>query len=251
MIFIRNTPNNAGVAIYGDYNDFEGLYEALHDVVGYEGEYAHYEGARLRILGVCYDLRHALMGDRDYEFVENGMDEDKRRKMSVLAPDCNLYLVAHVLWPEILFVTMALNVFLEVYVLKQVKASGSGELFDDKKVIWDKNIAQVRMLQAQLAETLQNTVSKNAYARIHNLLNDYHIMLIEYITQYLDILNVRFLKMNKEKRLKNISISAKRIANPNEEYFFLMHQVRKEADRLNCCAEDLRINLEYPEDIDW
>jgi len=251
MLFVRNTPNNAGVAIYGDYNDFEGLYEALHDIVGDEGEYAHYEGARLRILGVCYDLRHALMGDRDYEFVENGMDEDKRRKMSVLAPDCNLYLVAHVLWPEILFVTMALNEFLEVYALKQVKASGSGELFDDKKVIWDKNIAQVRMLQAQLAETLQDTVSKNAYVRIHNLLNDNHIMLIEYITQYLDILNVRFLKMNKEKRLKNISISAKRIANPNEEYFNLRHQIIKEADRLNCCAEDLRIKLDFPEDIDW
>ncbi len=36
MLFIRNTPNNVGVAIYGDYNDFEGLYEALHDIVGEE-----------------------------------------------------------------------------------------------------------------------------------------------------------------------------------------------------------------------
>ena len=191
------------------------------------------------------------MGDRDYEFVENGMDEDKRRRMSVLAPDYNLYLVVNVLWPEILFVTMALNVFLEVYALKKGKASGSGELFDDKKVIWDKNITQVRMLQVQLAEALQDTVSKNAYARIHNLLNECHITIIEYITQYLDILNVRFLKMDKEKRLKNISISAKRIANPNEEYFFLKYQVRKEADRLNCCVEDLKVNLDYPEDIVW
>ncbi len=251
MIFVCNTPNNTGVAIYGDYNDLEGLYEALHDIVGEEGEHLHYGGARLRILGVCYDLRHALMGDRDYEFVENGMDEDKRRKMSVLAPDRNLYLVIHVLWPEILFVTMALNVFLEVYALKQVKASGSEELFDDKNVIWDKNIAQVRMLQAQLAEALQDTVSKNAYARIHNLLNEHHITVIEYVTQYLDILNVRFMKMDKKKRLKNISISAKRIANPNEEYFSLKHQVRKEAERLNCCATDLKVNLDYPEDIVW
>lgn len=251
MIFVRNTPNNSGVAVYGDYNDFEGLYEALHDIVGEEGEHRYYDGARLRILAVCYDLRHALMGDRDYEFVENGMDEDKRRKMAVLAPDCNLYLVVNVLWPEILFVTMALNVFLEVYALKQVKASGSEKLFEDRKVIWDKNIAQVRILQAQLAEALQDTVSKNAYARIHKLLNDNHIPIIEYITQYLDILNVRFLKMDNEKRLKNISISAKRIANPNEEYFFLKHQVKKEADRLNCGVEDLKINLDYPEDIVW
>lgn len=251
MIFIRNTPNNAGVAIYGDYNDLEGLYEALHDIVGEEGEYLHYEGARLRILGVCYDLRHALMGDRDYEFVDNGMDEDKRRKMSLLSPDCNLYLVIYVLWPEILFITMALNVFVEVYALKQVKASGSGELFDDKKVIWDINIAQVRILQAHLAEVLQGTLSKHSYARIHNLLNENRVMIIKYITQYLDILNARFLKMDKEKRLKNISISAKRIADPNEEYFYLKHHLRKEADRLNCCVGDLRVNIDYPEDIVW
>jgi len=37
MIFVRNTPNNAGVAIYGDYNDFVGLYQALHDFIGEEG----------------------------------------------------------------------------------------------------------------------------------------------------------------------------------------------------------------------
>ena len=109
----------------------------------------------------------------------------------------------------------------------------------------------MRILQTQLAEALQDTVSKHAYARIHNLLNDNHIPIIEYITQYLDILNIRFLKMDKEKRLKNISISAKRIANPNEEYFFLKHQVRKETDRLNCCVEDLKVNLDYPEDIAW
>ena len=34
MIFVKNTPNNTGVAIHGDYKDFENLYEALHTVVG-------------------------------------------------------------------------------------------------------------------------------------------------------------------------------------------------------------------------
>lgn len=34
MIFVKNTPNNTGVAIYGDYMDFENLYEVLHAVVG-------------------------------------------------------------------------------------------------------------------------------------------------------------------------------------------------------------------------
>lgn len=58
MIFVTTTPLNTGAAIYGDYKDFENLYEALHEVVGEEGEFAGHHGARIRILGVCYDLNH-------------------------------------------------------------------------------------------------------------------------------------------------------------------------------------------------
>ena len=79
MITAKNTPNNLGVAIYGDYMDFENLSEALHDVIGDEDENDGYYSSRIRILGVCYDIRHAIMGDREYEFVDNGLDDDKRR----------------------------------------------------------------------------------------------------------------------------------------------------------------------------
>ena len=32
MILSNNTSDNAGATIYAYYNDFEGLYEALHDI---------------------------------------------------------------------------------------------------------------------------------------------------------------------------------------------------------------------------
>ena len=44
-----------------------------------ENENIIYESAMNRVMGVCYDLRHALMGDRDIEFVDNGMDYDKMK----------------------------------------------------------------------------------------------------------------------------------------------------------------------------
>jgi hypothetical protein len=75
MIYVTNTPNNAGVAIHGDYMDFKRLYNALHEIVGDEYQYPNYEGARLRVLGDCYDIRHAFMGDRELEFVDNGIDQ--------------------------------------------------------------------------------------------------------------------------------------------------------------------------------
>jgi len=39
VIFVENTPNNAGVAVYGDHLDFKNLYEALNTVVGNEEEF--------------------------------------------------------------------------------------------------------------------------------------------------------------------------------------------------------------------
>jgi hypothetical protein len=123
MLYVKNTPNNTGIAIYGDFMDFEGIYDALHTIVGDEDEYLPYDAARLRVLGVCYDIRHALMGDREIEFVDNGMDEDKMRRLATITTDKNIYLAFNVLWPEILFVTMALNDFIRLYANKQAKKS--------------------------------------------------------------------------------------------------------------------------------
>lgn len=251
MIFVKNTPNNTGLAIYGDYADFENLYEALHTVVGNEDEFVECDAARIRVLAVCYDIRHALMGHREIEFIDNGMDEEKKRYMSVLAPDKNVYLKIYVLWPEMLFVTMALNEFLELYAQKLAKKKYSYDLFTEPKVIWDKHIAQVRMLQAAVAECLKETVSENVYARMLNILNGRYVYVDRYITQYLDILNERFIKMNKEKRLKNLSNIAKRIVERGQEYRDLESELMEEAKRNNCSVDDLRLELDFPEDIEW
>lgn len=251
MIFAKNTPNNAGVAIYGDFMDFENLYEALHTVVGDEGEFVEYDAARIRVLGVCYDIRHALMGDRELEFVDNGMDEEKKRRMSVLAPDKNVYLKIYVLWPEMLFVTMALNEFLELHAKKLAKKRYSSNLFAESKIKWDSAIAQVRMLQAAVADCLKQTVSEGAYARMLNVMNSTYVSVCRYITQYIDILNNKFIRMSSEKRLKNISVFAKRIAEHDQEYRDLEFEFREEARKQNCSVDDLRLDLDFPKEIEW
>lgn len=251
MILIQNTPNSTGVAIYGDNIDFENLYDALCKVVGEEGEFIEYDAARIRILGVCYDLRHALMGDRSYEFVYNGLDDEKKRRMSVLASDKNLYFRIEVLWPEMLFVTMALNDFLTIYARRQSNTKYSYDLFSENKVIWDRNIVQVRMLQSALAECLKQNLSAHTYTRMHNLMNGSNVDFNWYLTQYLDILNIRFMEMSSEKRLKNMLTTAKRIVGKNVEYSRLEVQIRERARRLKCGVNDLRLDLDYPEEVVW
>ncbi len=251
MIFVKNTPNNTGVAIYGDYMDFENLYEALHTVVGDQEEFVECYAARIRVLAVCYDIRHALMGEREIEFMDNGIDEEKKKRLSVLAPDKNVYLKIYVLWPEMLFVTIALNQFLVFYAQKLAKTRYSSDLFTESKVVWDSSIAQVRMLQAAVAECLKQTVSKGAYARMLNVINGKYVYIDRYITQYLDILNSRFIKMNSEKRLKNLSTIAKRIVERGQEYRELEMELMEEAKKYNCSVDDLRLDLDFPEEIEW
>lgn len=251
MIFAKNTPNNTGIAIYGDHIDFENLYAALHNVVGDEGEFVGFDSARIRVLGVCYDIRHALMGDREYEFFDNGLDEDKKRRMAVLAPNKNMYLKIYVLWPEMLFVMIALNDFLEKYAKKLAKTKYSSNLFAEAKVSWDKTVAQVKMLQAAVAECMKETVSETAYPRLLNVMNGRYVSTYRYITQYIDVLNDRFFDMSNEKRLKSISTFAKRIAECDKEYRKLEADLKEEARRRNCSVDDLELAIDYPEEIEW
>ena len=166
MIFAKNTPSNTGIALYGDFIDFENFYEALHDVVGDEDELIECFSARIRAFGVCYDIRHALMGDREYEFVDNGLDEEKKRRMSVLAPDKNVYLKIYVLWPEMLFVMIALNDFLQLYAGKRAKTKYTSNWYTHAKVSRDHTVVQVRMFLAAVAECLKQTLSEATYARL-------------------------------------------------------------------------------------
>lgn len=249
MIHVKNTTNNTGVAIYGDHMDFEILYEALHNVLGDEGEFVSYDAARIRVLGVCYDIRHALMGDREIEFVDNGMNPEKMKWMSKVTPEKNVYLKINVLWPEMLFVIMALNDFVRLYARK--KAKKSYDLMLNKQTVWNEEIAHVRVLQAAVAKCIKETVTEASFRRMMNLMNKDYTWVDGYATQYLDILNCRFLNMNSEKRLKSIPTMAKRLAEQGDEYRQVKIEVVAAAKKYNTSEDNIRPMVDYPDDIEW
>lgn len=72
-----------------------------------------------------------------------------------------------------------------------------------------------------------------------------------YAAQYLDILNYRFLDMDKDKRLKSIPTMAKRLAEYGDEYRQVKSEVIAAAREHNCPADKIRPNLDYPEDVEW
>lgn len=239
MIQINHTPNYAGVIITGDYYDLDELYEALHEVVGKEGEYEAYHDARIRVLGFCYDLRYAKMGGREYQYLDHGIDENGMKMMGIVGTTRNLYLSFHVLYPEMLFVTMALNNFIDIRKRKL------------KHPDWDGTIAIVRKFQATFINSLHDIISERRFNMMVNNMNAYGLDFSNYFTQYLDFLNIRYLEWDKDNRLQNISRIAKWLAEHGKEYQETKAAVIDTAQRLGGHPSDYRPRDEYSDDVDW
>lgn len=107
------------------------------------------------------------------------------------------------------------------------------------------------MLQVSVAKCLKQTISEAAYARLLNVMNGRYVSSYRYITQYIDVLNDKFINMNGEKRLKSISTFAKRISQPDKEYKQLEADLREEARRRNCNVNELQLAIDFPKKIEW
>ncbi|KXH86106.1 hypothetical protein [Sporosarcina sp. HYO08] len=240
MIQLKNTPNYAGVYVTGDWHDFNELYDALHFVVGEEWEYAGFEQVRLRVLGVCYDLRHAMMGGRGARFVSNGLDRDKMRFLSIAGTESNIYLQFEVLWPELLFVSFSLNEFID-------KTTQTKKLH-----AWDPTIAAVRKFQSAVAACLEETLPESKFKNCKRYFKPrLYDSFYRYTTQYLDELNIQFIEMDRDKRLANISIMVKRINEKNNRYYKLKEDVEASAKHHGVSTDMIKIKDEYPEKIHW
>lgn len=117
MIRVSMTENLGGFEISGDFYDLEELYVSIYNVLG-ETEY-EYEGKdELRILGLCYDLRHANMCDRDLKYVENCVHDEAIKYHGMILPHKNVYSSFKILYPEMVFVMLSLNEKCRAYAKK-------------------------------------------------------------------------------------------------------------------------------------
>jgi hypothetical protein len=256
MITVKNTPHIAGVEIRGDVYDFEKLVDAFHEITLDEFSEKHkgHIDISTRVLGLCYELRHAMQGDREVELVENGMDEEKMKFHSIIAPRNNVYYKCNYLYPEMFFVMIALNELVHLRMRELVKSKYAYNIGFDKKVIWDDNIATIRSFQAEFAKCVQETLTESSFSRWLNMMNGNYINIEEIAGQYVDLLNIKYLKMDKEKRFKNFTAIAKRIADfRSDPVHREIKEVVDEAAKENgCSGSDIRLEgIEYPEEILW
>lgn len=239
MLELENTPNLTGVEISGDRYDFDNLYDALHHIVGTDETVKDHFDARIRVLSLCYDLRHAMMGNRKAFFKLSGLNEEQMAYLSLSSSKYNLYLSFEFLWPELLFIVFSLDDFIPLYA-KRVKAHA-----------WDAKIMTVRHFQSLVANLLEETVTPRQFSNIKKLMEPTSLQYESYFTQYVDIQNIKWLNMTKEQRQKNLSVIAKRFNSESTEYQKTKAEIIEVAKQYNCNPSQIHYDRDYPDVIEW
>ncbi|WP_431028471.1 DUF6904 family protein [Lysinibacillus sp. LZ02] len=239
MLTIQPTELLTGFRISGDYWDIDALLRAIYDVTGEENRYLDFQGARNRILGVCLELRHAIKGEHHIEFIANGIHKGLEKEKAILAPTKNIYFAVDILIPELLFTTIALNDFIRLY----------QELVDP--TIWNTSIATIRQFQGVVATALEQLITEEHYLVFLQMLHAKQTFYFRYATQYVDLLNVEYLKLSRQEREERIAAYALRLLMEDEEYTVLKEQLLATASVTKHVIHELNLTLKYPETIDW
>lgn len=256
MIVIKNTENLAGVTISGDFNDLNQLVEAFHTITidEYDDKLSNYTDISTRVLGLCYDIRHAMQGDRDITMLENGLSEETMKFHSIIAPRTNVYYSCNYFYPEMFFIMLALNELLELRIKLNSKPKNcySGAL--NTMVIWDEAIVTIRIFQSAFMKCVKEVLSEASFTRWLNIMNDNYCNINKIAGQFLDVQNINYLAMSKEQRKKKLSIIAKRIVEfeMNPDHKEITEIIGKAIAEYGCDKNNIRLEgFDYPEEINW
>jgi hypothetical protein len=239
MLSISHTENLTGARISGDYWDLDEVNQAFYAVIGDENKYYDWEGSRLRVLGVSFEIRHALQGDRNVDFVNNGLTKESMKHNDVVASEKNIYYSVEVLWPELIFIAIALNDFVRLYAYKHTHPS------------LDVHVTTIRKFQGAIGETLQKVLTKDEHSRFMSILSSNETNVQDYAIQFVDMLNLNYINSTKEKREKSLGMIALKLAVQDTDYTDFRDQVLSSANKTKSDIHDLSITAKYPKVIEW
>lgn len=257
MLKAENTPNNTGILVSGTFEDLDLLYDALIRLTKPLNEEltddSPYYDTAMHILGFCYELRHANMGNREFRFVDNNIDKELMKSHGMICPIQNIEYAFPVLWLESLFVVAALTLFIELRAQFLAKSKYIYRPNDYYKLFFDKTTATARNFQAVVMEALHAMIGDHAYARAAKLISNVsdHIF-YNFCSEYLNLLSVEYLSLEPEARKKKLSTYIKRIFEYGEDYTELKETISVFAKENNCHSREVRLDdIKIPDIIEW
>lgn len=239
MLALKNTENLTGALISGDYWDLDELCTALHRLTGKESRYLDWQGARMRLLSIMHDLRNAYQGNSNVETVGNGLKKDTMKNHDFIASQNNIYFSTEILWPELIFTLVAINDFINLH-QKYEQAT-------DLEI----HIVNARKFQALIAEGLKENMSEESYTFIMQQVLSSNANAEEYAIQYIDLLNISYIDMSRDRRIQSFESIVHNIVVQSKDYSSFKKKILTETNKTKSTIHDFRMNIEYPEYIEW
>lgn len=254
MIKAKPTKNLTGINIQGDFNDFYELVESIYNITRSEENInSPYYSVSVRLLGICYDIRHAYQGDREVHLIDNGMNDEIMKFHSIIVPKQNLYYSVNILFPEALFVAMSIKEICEYAGTKKSWKS----LIDDTKrpyrrATYLRDKSKLEILSAGILQAFSDVVGEDEADKLINLKTRTDESYRKYLTQFIDELNIDYIKSDVSKRKDKIKSIARKIAKKSVSYLSLENDLIYWAKELNSNIHELHTEVdEYPEEFEW
>lgn len=257
MLQMKPTEHLTGITIQGDYNDFCELVESIYRITGLTEEQTDlYYGVKNRLLGMCYDIRHAFMGDRDIVLKDNGMRDDIMKWHDMITPTQNVYYCVNVLFPEAVFVAASVP---QMYIFSRTYYGTHGKRTDmdyDLPPIpysdYIRDKANLDVLCAGVWQALGEVIGDEELEKILRLMQRTDESFMYYATHYIDKCNIELLKTEVEKRKDKLRNIAKRIIKKPQAYMNMESDLRYWAKEYKTTIYELDDpRIEYPDNFEW
>ena len=261
MISAKPTEHLTGVILEGEYEDFYEMVHSIYRMTGLEEDYDDcYWSVKNRLLGMCYDIRHAFQGDRNVKLVDNGADDELMKWHSMIMPQKNLHYSVEVLFPEALFVAFSVpelylssSVYYGERARKNKKKEEYPEGFVNDYADYIRDKAMMDMLSSVILSAFAEVIGDENFEKVISQREKFYGYEYEhYAAQYVDKCNVEYLKTAPEKRKDKLRNIGKRLLKKPDAYRNLLRDLEISAREHDCSIHELYDpKLEYPDDIEW
>ena len=254
MLKVEATPHFGGIFVSGDFDDIDKLYDAVWEVAapiaGDDGYRDPLHFPAVNVLGLCYDLRHCYMGDREVMLHENGIRPGMRLEGKAI-PTKDVRYGVSILWTEALFNCAMLRVLCE----RRRRELTKGKRKTDgvsAQARYNVPINHVTLYQSLVYDALAQAVSPNLHSRIMRLVTEADSIFQNYCTQYLYRFDAEFARSDEGKRRKLLGPTMKRILGGGEDYDEFCRDIRAFAAEHDCPVEHVSVDDGgWPDEIDW
>ena len=259
MITMKPTEHLVGITVQGDYYDFDAFEDAAHRLTGVwpDEDYKDpYYASSNRLLGICYDIRHARQGDRELAVRDNGLSREMMKWHNIVMSEQTAYFSVNILFPEAIFVAASSEKLL-AYAAKYYGKKGEqlkekeNWPFSHKYTEYVQDCGVIRNFNAQVWSALGEVIGEVGLENILKAQSPYETY-TNYAAQYIDKLDIDLIKTKPEKRAGKLKTMAKRIVVPYSDYYQTYRTVSDAAHEYKCSMHELHDpNLEWPEEIEW